>query len=96
MNSYSQPEARKISSFYIACGIIISLAAIAEFIIWIIDATIVHTPNLLMMGIGFLVLSVGCLWYCLFRNKAYHCANWGLWISVIASIALMFVGLAIH
>lgn len=92
----SNTPVRKISGFYIACGVIISLAAIIEFIIWIVDATIVHTPSLLMMGIGLLVLSTGCLWYCIFRNSCFKTANRGLWISVIASIVVMFVGMVVR
>lgn len=88
-------EDRGINKFYVICGIVICLCAIAEFILWIIDAGKMHMPNQVIMGSGFLTLSAGVLLYLLVRNKSYLAANWLLWVSIIACIALFFVGIAV-
>lgn len=84
-----------INKAWIVCGIIICLCAIAEFIIWIVDASKVHMNNQVIMGIGFLSITCGVLYYLLVRPKSYKAANWGLWISIVACIALFFVGIAV-
>lgn len=89
------PHTPVLKSFYRLCGIIISLCAIAEFIIWIVGADAVHATNEMFMGIGFLAISVGVFLYLLIRPKSYVFANWLLWIGVIACIVLMFIGIAI-
>lgn len=88
-------EVKPISTFYVVCGVIICLCAIAEFIIWIVDASKVHMNNQVIMGTGFLTISTGVLFYLLTRRKSYSVANWGLWISIIACIALFFIGIAV-
>lgn len=84
-----------VGKFYLACGVIICLCAIAEFIIWIIDAGRDHATNLVVMGTGFLSISAGVLWYLLTSRKSSTAAKGGLWVGIIACIALMFIGVAI-
>lgn len=85
----------RINKFYVICGIVICLCAIAEFIIWIVDASKLHMTNQLIMGTGFLTISVGVLLYLLTRPRSYTLANWLLWICIIGCIALFFVGIAV-
>ena len=87
-------EIKNINLFYVICGVIICLAAIAEFIIWIVDASKLHMPNQLIMGTGFLTLAVGVLLYLLIRPKNYVVSHWLLWLCIIGSIVLFFVGIA--
>lgn len=93
--SYKNSENGQINKFYVICGIIICLCAIAEFIIWIVDASKLHMANQVIMGTGFLTISVGVLLYLLTRPKSYSVANWLLWICIIACIVLFFVGIAV-
>lgn len=93
--SRSDSESGKINIFYQVCGIIISLCAIAEFIIWICDASKLHFNNQVILGSGLLSVSVGALLYLLFRNKSYKAANVILWVTIIAAIVLFFVGIAV-
>lgn len=88
-------EPRNINKFYQICGVVICLCAIAEFIIWIVDASKLHMNNQLIMSTGFLTISVGVLLYLLTRAKSYVVSNWILWISIIACIVLFFVGIAV-
>ncbi len=88
-------ETKSINKFYVICGVIICLCAIAEFIIWIVDASKIHMTNQIIMGSGLLTLTVGVLYYLLVRPKSYSAANWGLWITIVACIALFFVGVAL-
>lgn len=76
-------------------GIVISLCAIAEFIIWIVDANRVHSSNLVVMGVGLLAISGGVLGYLLSRAKSRALADTLLWIGVIACVVLLFIGIAI-
>ncbi len=85
-------EIKDINKFYVACGIIICLAAIVEFIIWIVDASKLHMANQLIMGTGFLTLAVGVMMYLLVRPRSYSLANWLLWLCIIGSLVLFFIG----
>lgn len=85
---------RNISKFYVVCGVVISLCAIAEFIIWIVNANKVHMNNQLFMGTGFLAISVGVLWYLLFRQRSFKTANTGLWLTIIGGIVLFIIGIS--
>lgn len=84
-----------LQKFYVVCGVVICLAAIAEFIIWIIDTSKVHAGSLLYTGIGFLALSVGALWFLLTRCRSKIVADTGLWIGVIGCIVLLFIAIAL-
>lgn len=84
---------RGLNKFYTVCGVVICLCAIVEFILWIIDSSKLHLSNQLIMGAGFLTLTVGVLWYLLVRSKNMTIANAGLWLTILACIALFFVGL---
>lgn len=88
-------ETKSINKLYTVCGIIICLCAIAEFIIWIVDASKIHMTNQIVMGSGLLTLTVGVLYYLLVRPRSYNAANWGLWITIVACIVLFFVGVAL-
>lgn len=77
------------------CGLIITLCAIAEFIIWTVGANSVHATSEMFMGIGFLCISVGAFLYLLIRPKSYLISNWLLWIGIIACIVLMIIGIAL-
>lgn len=87
-------EDGRINTFYLVCGVVICICAIAEFIIWIVDAEKLHMTNQVIMGSGLLSITVGTLWYLLVRHKSYSAANWGLWITIIACIVLFFIGIA--
>lgn len=93
-NSEVYRDTRKVNKFYVICGIVICLCAIAEFVLWIVDASKLHMTNQIIMGSGFLTISVGVLLYLLIRPKSYVGANWALWICIIACIVLFFAGIA--
>lgn len=82
-----------INKFYTVCGVVICLCAIVEFIVWIVDSSKVHLNNQLIMGAGFLSLTVGVLWYILVRSKNRTIAAAGLWLTILACIVLFFIGL---
>ena len=84
-----------ISKFNLVCGVILCLCFIAAFIVWIVNAGKINSPSETLIGISFLTMTVGALWYLLTRPRSYIVANVGLWIAIIACVVLMFVALAI-
>lgn len=94
-NTNLSSQSSQGSKLSLVCGVIICLCAIAEFIIWIIDANRDHSSNLVVMGVGFLSISAGVLWYLLTGRGSSAVAKTGLWVGIIACIALLFIGVAI-
>ena len=85
---------RRMDKIYMVIGLVICICAVAEFIIWIVDASKLHLENQILMGAGFLTISVGVLLYLLTRTWSYTVSNWLLWICIIGCIVLCFVGTA--
>lgn len=85
---------RRMDKIYMVIGLVICICAVAEFIIWIVDASKLHLENQILMGAGFLTISVGVLLYLLTRTWSYTVSNWLLWICIIGCIVLFFVGIA--
>ena len=56
---------RRMDKIYMVIGLVICICAVAEFIIWIVDASKLHLENQILMGAGFLTISVGVLLYLL-------------------------------
>lgn len=88
-------NSRGINKFYLVCGVIICLCAIAEFIIWIVDASKLHETNQIVLGSGLLAITVGALWYLLMRRRSYAAANGVLWFTIIGAIVCFIVGVAL-
>ena len=89
-----EPRDRGLNKVYQICGVVICLAAIVTFIIWIIDSSKIHMMSQTIMGVGLLTISLGVLMYLLTRRNSYVLANWLLWICILGSIVLFFVGMA--
>lgn len=94
-NSHSYRSLPAISKFYIVSGVILCLCFIAAFIVWIVNANKINSQSETIIGISFLTMTVGALWYLLTRPRHYLVANVGLWVGIIACVVLMFVALAI-
>ena len=61
---------RRMDKIYMIIGLVICICAVAEFIIWIVDASKLHLENQILMGAGFLTISVGVLLYLLTRTRS--------------------------
>lgn len=94
VNAVVARQEKRTNRMVTVCGIILCLCAVAEFIIWITDTARQHMIHEELMGIGFLALTVGVLWYLPLRSKG-RVAQAGLWTGIVAAVALFFVGMCI-
>lgn len=84
-----------LQKFYTVSGIVLCLCAIAEFIVWIIDAGRDKFITEQYFGIGFLAMSVCALLFLIVRPSSRKCANWIAAIGVIAILVLGIIGISL-